>query len=197
MSCRTVITDQWKDPHGLLKHPHTEICGSTAEVQEPCYVRRLTTTECVKFEEMGRKCCPPLPKLIRAWKDKSVRHCEVHLLVGGGLLVHMCSFTCPCDHTDKRDDVCRCVCVCMCAFLCVSLLPGLINFYGLQTERGGNGRANMLTTVQIHFTEDTKYTHTHTISSLALFRLSWSWLIVPRNEIGLISKKTNSWLFCW
>lgn len=47
--------------------------------------------------------------------------------------------------------------MCVGVFFCVQL-GGVINFYRLQPELGGNGRANMLTTVQIHFTEDTKYT---------------------------------------
>lgn len=47
-------------------------------------------------------------------------------------------------------------------------LGGLINFYRLQPEQGGNGQANMLTTVQIHFTEDTKYTHTHTHAQFSI-----------------------------
>lgn len=60
LSLRSVITDQWKDPRGPMNHTHTEFSGSAAEVWERCYVRRLTTEVCVKFEETGRK-APPSP----------------------------------------------------------------------------------------------------------------------------------------
>lgn len=75
-SHRTVITDQWNDPHGPVNHTHTHshtylctdtaISGSSGEVWEKCYVRRLTNEVCVKFEETGRK--SPSPDSCEPWK---------------------------------------------------------------------------------------------------------------------------------
>lgn len=99
-SHRTVITDQWNDPHGPVNHTHThshtylctdtEISGSSGEVWEQCYVRRLTTEVCVKFEETGRK--SPSPDSCEPWKT-GLRDAVKCLCVGGGLMVHVCSFT--------------------------------------------------------------------------------------------------------
>lgn len=110
---------------------------------------------CVKFEETGRK--PPAhphttPRLMWALEDRTL---------GGGLMVHMCSFTFLCNH---RNILCVCACVCVPD----SSSVGSYNFYRLQPELGGNGRANMLTTVQIHVRTDTHQFLSCTLASVLI-----------------------------
>lgn len=160
--CRPII-EQWllTSEEILMVHwntlAHTHVYGSTAEVQGPCYVMRLTTEECVKFEETGRKPCTPPPttpraRLSRALKTR-LRGIVKCLFVVGESLERVCSFTWPeIMYTSVF------LCACLPAFFgsAKSELSSLIKFYRLLPELGGNGQANVLTTVQIHFTEDTR-----------------------------------------